>query len=46
MDYELLMVLFIAYNELPAEKNDDREERLVWGVRTGKQNQRILKSQL
>lgn len=46
VDYELVRVLFIAYNVLPAEKYDDREERLVWEVRTGKQNQRILKSQL
>lgn len=33
--YALVMVLFIAYNMLPAEKYDIREERLIWEVRTG-----------
>lgn len=46
VNYELVMVLFIIYNVLPTEKYDNRGERVVWEVRTGKQNQRILKSQL
>lgn len=46
VDYKLVIVLFTAYNVLPTEKYDDRGERLVWEIRTEKQNQRILKSQL